>query len=553
MSYKINTTDGRLLVDLVDGKIDTTTTDLSLIGRNVSGFGELLNENFVKLAENFANSAPPEKPLAGQMWYDTTEQRLKVFNGAQFKPTDTTVVSATEPVLLSGDIWIDTVGRQLYFSDGNGKVLAGPLYTISQGETGFKIETLFDVSGNSKIVAKLLIANSVVAILSKEEFTPSVAQLGFTGNIKAGFNISNLYSTFKFHGESSTAKSLVDANGTAFDTNTFLRTTGENTTTGPLYIKNNNGIRFGNNGDHLLRVASNTVYSQNTLLNYNYSVQVTKNTGLVDAIYVDAQNSRVGIFKTSPAYTLDVTGDLRITGNLVVEGSSITLDVANLQVQDKTIELALSDPPLDDAQLNGSGIVLKGASSDKSLLWDVATSSLKSSEHLSIATGKVFKIGSTSVLSVSALGTSVTSATGLTSIGTLSSLTVDYVNIDNATITTTTYPLQITSPGDIIINGSKKITGVGDPEVDQDVATKKYVDTLVNSKLISLSLDITGLADSQIVSVINDISPAAYNINNTIARVHTFFYTGASVTRGLKQFRIVDGVWTFDQDLVSSV
>lgn len=553
MSYKINTTDGRLLVDLVDGKIDTTTTDLNLIGRNVSGFGEFLNENFVKLAENFANSAPPEKPLAGQMWYDTTEQRLKVFNGTQFKPTDTTVVSATEPALLAGDIWIDTVGRQLYFSDGNGKVLAGPLYTVSQGETGFKIETLFDVSGNSKIVAKLLIANSVIAILSKEEFTPSVAQLGFIGNIKAGFNISNIYSSFKFHGESATATSLVDSSGNVFDPNTLLRTTGNNTMTGSLYVKNNNGIRFGNNGDHLLRVASNTVYSQNTLLNYNYSVQVTKNTGLVDAIYVDTQNSRVGIFKNTPAYTLDVTGDLRVTGNLIIEGSSITLDVENLQVQDKTIELAFSDTLLTDEQLDGAGILLRGETSDKSLLWDVATDSLRSSENVSLALDKVFKIGAVTVLSGTALGTSVTSAAGLTQIGTLGSLNVDYVNIDIATITTNTYPLQISSAADIIITDARKITGVGDPTDLQDVATKNYVDNLVNSKLISLSLDITNLTDSQIASVISDINPASYNINNTIARVHTFFYTGSLVTRGLKQFKIIGGVWTFDQDLVSSV
>lgn len=553
MSYKINTTDGRLLVDLVDGRIDNTTTNLNLIGRNVSGFGEFLNENFIKLAENFANSAAPSNPLTGQMWYDTSEQRLKVFNGTQFKPTDTTVVSANEPTLLAGDIWIDTVGRQLYFSDGNGKVLAGPIYTTSQGETGFKIETLFDVSGNSKIVAKLLIANSTVAIISKEEFTPSVAQNGFTGNIKAGFNISTLYSTFKFHGEAESAANLNDANGDPFSTATFLKTTGDNVTTGTLYVKNNNGIRFGNNGDHLLRVASNTVFSQNTLLNYNYSLQVTKNTGLVDALYVDTQNSRVGIFKNNPSYTLDVTGDLRITGNLVVEGASITLDVATLQVKDKLLELAYSDPLLNDIQLDGSGILLRSSVSDKSFAWNNSTLSLRSSEHLSVATGKVYKIGSTTVLSATALGSSITSATGLTQLGTLQSLDVDYINLNNATLTTTTYPLQITSAADIVINDSRKITGVGDPTSAQDVSTKNYVDTVVNSKLISLSLDITGLTNSQIASVINDVNPALSNVNGTLARVHTFYYSGASVTRGLKQFIVTGGVWTFNQDLVSSV
>ena len=56
MSYKLNKTDGSLLVDLVDGQLDTTSSDLTLIGRNYSGFGEVLNENFIQLLENFANS-----------------------------------------------------------------------------------------------------------------------------------------------------------------------------------------------------------------------------------------------------------------------------------------------------------------------------------------------------------------------------------------------------------------------------------------------------------------------------------------------------------------
>ena len=63
MSYKLNKTDGSLLVDLVDGQLDTTSSDLTLIGRNYSGFGEVLNENFIQLLENFANSAAPTSPV----------------------------------------------------------------------------------------------------------------------------------------------------------------------------------------------------------------------------------------------------------------------------------------------------------------------------------------------------------------------------------------------------------------------------------------------------------------------------------------------------------
>ena len=59
MGYKLNKTDGSLLVDLIDGQIDTTSSDLTLIGRNYTGFGEVLNENFIKVLENFANTTAP--------------------------------------------------------------------------------------------------------------------------------------------------------------------------------------------------------------------------------------------------------------------------------------------------------------------------------------------------------------------------------------------------------------------------------------------------------------------------------------------------------------
>ena len=55
MAYKLNKTDGTLLTELVDGQIDTTSSDITLIGRNYVGFGEAFNENLIKILENFAN------------------------------------------------------------------------------------------------------------------------------------------------------------------------------------------------------------------------------------------------------------------------------------------------------------------------------------------------------------------------------------------------------------------------------------------------------------------------------------------------------------------
>ena len=75
MSYRLNRTDGQLLVDLTDGILDTTTTDLTLIGKNYKGFGEFLNENFIGLLENFASTSQPANPMVGQIWFDKQDNR----------------------------------------------------------------------------------------------------------------------------------------------------------------------------------------------------------------------------------------------------------------------------------------------------------------------------------------------------------------------------------------------------------------------------------------------------------------------------------------------
>ena len=78
MAYKINNTFGTLLVTLADGTIDTATTDLTLIGKGYAGFGEKLNENLVKLLENFNNTSAPANKITGQMWYDQTNKQINI-------------------------------------------------------------------------------------------------------------------------------------------------------------------------------------------------------------------------------------------------------------------------------------------------------------------------------------------------------------------------------------------------------------------------------------------------------------------------------------------
>lgn len=94
MAYTINKTSGTVLANVADGTIDSSTADLTLIGKNYSGYGDALNENFVKLLENFSNTTAPSSPLAGQLWWDSTNNLLKVYTGSTFKTVSSSTASA---------------------------------------------------------------------------------------------------------------------------------------------------------------------------------------------------------------------------------------------------------------------------------------------------------------------------------------------------------------------------------------------------------------------------------------------------------------------------
>ena len=175
MSYKLNKTDGTLLIDLVDGSLDTTTTSIGLIGKNYSGFGETLNENQIKMLENFANTSAPSVPLIGQLWYDKSQGRIKVYDGTTFRESGGPIVATSQPAsLVSGDLWLNSLTNQLYFYDGTDLELAGPIYTAQQGKTGFESVTALDTQNNSKTIIKMYIGGTMMGVWANEEFTPAV-------------------------------------------------------------------------------------------------------------------------------------------------------------------------------------------------------------------------------------------------------------------------------------------------------------------------------------------------------------------------------------------
>lgn len=127
MAYQINKYDTSLLTTLEDGTVDQTT-DLKLIGKNYAGYGEIQNENFVFLLENFAGANQPARPVAGQLWFDTNNSKLKFYDGTKFKTTGGAEVATTAPIgLVTGDFWWDSDNEKLYAYNGTDYTLVGPI------------------------------------------------------------------------------------------------------------------------------------------------------------------------------------------------------------------------------------------------------------------------------------------------------------------------------------------------------------------------------------------------------------------------------------------
>jgi hypothetical protein len=129
MAYILNNTNGVVVATVQDAVVDNTT-DLTFIGRNYSGYGEIQNENFLKLLENFSKSTAPSKPIEGQIWHDSANKKINVYDGEYWKGISKIEVAETDPVntknFMVGDLWYNITLHQLYAYDGNVFNLIGP-------------------------------------------------------------------------------------------------------------------------------------------------------------------------------------------------------------------------------------------------------------------------------------------------------------------------------------------------------------------------------------------------------------------------------------------
>jgi hypothetical protein len=325
MAYKINNTFGTLLVTLADGTIDTATTDLTLIGKGYAGFGESLNENLVKLLENFNNTSAPSNKIQGQLWFDKTNLQLNVYTGAKFKPVGSPTTSTSAPAnAVLGDLWFDTTNEQLYVYSGSAFTLIGPTTVTGAGVTVFTTDTVQDNTGVNRSILKMVVEDQVVGVVSNIAFTPSSTEANAAALIATGFSsvaqgiqLSSTVTSAKFRGTATDS----DALGGVAAAN-YLRANANDTTTGSLGVINDSGITIGAGSDVTLSMDSDNFQITNATENKDIVFKVNDGGSSTDAMSIIGADNKVIIH-----------------GNLEVKGTEVISNTTTLSIEDNIIEL----------------------------------------------------------------------------------------------------------------------------------------------------------------------------------------------------------------------
>ena len=175
MPYKLIKTNGTTLTTVQDASVDNTTS-LTFVGRNYSGYGQPVEENFVKLLENFANTTVPTKPIQGQLWFNNTPsvRRLYVcYDGTNFRDVSNVPYSDTAPAKAStGDLWWDSINNQVkvYNAITNTWTASQPYGGASSSWDFSRIE---DSNTNDNNAIQGLIGSTPVVIFSNSAYAPN--------------------------------------------------------------------------------------------------------------------------------------------------------------------------------------------------------------------------------------------------------------------------------------------------------------------------------------------------------------------------------------------
>jgi hypothetical protein len=189
---------------------------------------------------------------------------------------------------------------------------------------------------------------------------------------------------------------------------------------------------------------------------------VTSLAGTADQVTVSASTGAVTIGLPN---TVTIQSDLNVLGDFTVSGSATIINTQTLIVEDKNIEIGKVENPTDTTA-NGGGITLKGAT-DKTFNWIDATDSWTSSEHIDLASGKVFKVNGTEILSPTEYTGNAATATKLATARTIElagdvSGSASFDGSGSVSISATIQPDSVALGTDTTGNYVQSVTGSGD-------------------------------------------------------------------------------------------
>jgi hypothetical protein len=189
MTYYVNKTDGTAIA-VLDGTRDTTSTSLTLIGRLSTNYGEIQNENVLHLLENFALSTSPAYPIIGQLWYDTSTNNIKAYDGSAWAVVGSSIIGN---VSLTGNLFVGPNGVQIQdLGDVSitNKVSGGDI-SLYANIAGTNTRTLY-INGGTGLVEVAANATANYGVTTKIYVDSIVTQSGSGANVALASNIATI-------------------------------------------------------------------------------------------------------------------------------------------------------------------------------------------------------------------------------------------------------------------------------------------------------------------------------------------------------------------------
>lgn len=351
-------TDNIIVPEMPPG-INTVDTSLSLVGRGYPNYGLKIAQNFLNLLENFSSPLPPENPIEGQLWYDTSDPYNKVLrimdgtasgtrwpsaNGIYQQNVDPTL-SATAG-LKNGDIWVDTASNSLKIYNTNGWTLVGPTVGTGLSKTTTEPATIVDTNGDEHSVILNYVDGSVISIISKDTaFTPRTVIDGFP-SIRPGVSITT-NNFARYYGTVESALNL-QINNVNYSANNFLRKNDTNINgqviTGRVLFRQPSTAAAESKGSYGLVIndvvdsnyiqfhkETNNAVITNSKAGGRIFLRTTNLSGsMSDTISIESGAVAINTATTTSSPALDVYGSTRISNTLTVMSSNVkAVDIKN--------------------------------------------------------------------------------------------------------------------------------------------------------------------------------------------------------------------------------